>query len=131
MVFQVFIITPAMRLLIGGVREPEPMNTDEFRLLMDHISKDGYLSAVENRLVSEIAGLSSLKVRQCLCPRVDMLSCELSEKRQTIVDLMRNNNATKIAVYHGSIDNIVGFIHLRDTLIQPESKISKLGTRNR
>lgn len=125
-VFQIFIITPAMRLLIGRIEKPQSMSTDEFRLLMNHISKSGYLSAIENRLVSEIAGLSTLKVRQCLCPRVDMLSCKLTEKRQIIIDTMRNANATRIAVYHDSIDNIVGFIYLRDVLTQPNSEIAKL-----
>ena len=38
---------------------------------------------------------------------------------------MQNNRLTKIAVYAKSIDNIIGMVHLRDMLLNPDTPLDK------
>lgn len=130
-VFQFLIITPSLRLLIGSVKEPQPMSADEFRSLMERIKSSGFITAAEHRLVGEIVGLNLLKVRHCLRPRVDMTACDVNDSREEVIRLMRDKGLVKIPVYHNNIDNIVGFVYLRDLLTKPQSKVSRIVRRPR
>lgn len=125
-VFQFLIITPSLRLLIGSVKEPQPMSADEFRSLMERIRSSGFITAAEHRLVGEIVGLNLLKVRHCLRPRVDMAACDVTESREAVIKFMRDNNLVKAPVYRKTIDDIVGFVYLRDLLTRPEAKVSRV-----
>jgi CBS domain containing-hemolysin-like protein len=124
--FQFLIVTPALRLIIGSVKEPKPMSADEFRMLMERMKNSGYITADEHRLAGEIVGLNVLKVRHCLKPRVDMAACDVTDSRDEVIKFMREKRIVKVPVYHKHIDNIVGFIHLRDLLTKPDSKVSRV-----
>jgi len=128
-IFHFLIITPSLRLLMGSVKEPKPMSADEFRSLMERIKSSGLITAAEHRLVGEIVGLNLLKVRHCLRPRVDMAACDVTDSREEVIRFMRDNNLVKMPVYHKTIDNIVGFVHLRDLLTKPQAEVSQVVRR--
>jgi CBS domain containing-hemolysin-like protein len=128
-IFHFLIITPSLRMLIGTVRRPQPMSADEFRSLMERIRSSGFITAAEHRLVGEIVGLNLLKVRHCLRPRVDMAVCDVTDPREKVIGFMRDKNLVKMPVYHKTIDNIVGFVHLRDLLTKPQAEVSQLVRR--
>ncbi len=125
-IFNFLIITPAMRLLVGAEKEPESMTTAEFKSLIEQVGKTGQITEVENKLLSEIAELHLLKVRHCLKPRVDMLACDITESRKNVLKLMRDNDVTRIVVYHEEIDNVRGMVELRDLLIKPQAKVGQV-----
>jgi CBS domain containing-hemolysin-like protein len=39
---------------------------------------------------------------------------------------MKKNHCTKLPVYVRAVDNIVGLVHLRQLLLQPDSTLDKL-----
>lgn len=124
--FQMLIITPSLRLLIGPLKQREPMSADEFRSLMERMRSSGFITAAEHRLVGEIVGLNLLKVRHCLRPRVDMTACDVTEGRESVMRIMQQKKLLKLPVYHKHIDNIIGFVYLRDLLIKPQAKVSQV-----
>ncbi|MBN1796828.1 MAG: HlyC/CorC family transporter [Sedimentisphaerales bacterium] len=120
--FQFLIITPFLRLMMGHIREPKPMSTDEFQSLAEQIKRSGLITDAENKLLAEISELHILKVRHCLKPRVDILACEINESTEQIREKIEQHKLTKIPVYEQRIDNIIGFIYLRDLLTRPSSR---------
>lgn len=55
-----------------------------------------------------------------------MVTCTVTDSNKNARDIMQNNHLTKIAVYAESIDNIVGLLHLRDLLLNPDTPLDKL-----
>jgi CBS domain containing-hemolysin-like protein len=125
-VLRFLIVEPAIRLIIGPTRKIQPVTSSEFKLLIDQVRKRGLITDDENRLFTEIVQLGYLKVRDCLKPRVDMVTCTVTDSNKNARDIMQNNHLTKIAVYAESIDNIVGLLHLRDLLLNPDTPLDKL-----
>ncbi|MHC4388051.1 MAG: hemolysin family protein [Planctomycetota bacterium] len=125
-VFRVLIIEPTIRLFLGPAKTPRPITTSEFKLLVEHVRKRGLITADENRLLTEIIELGSLKVRDCLRPRVDMFACAVTESPETACNLMLKNRLTKLPVYVRTIDNIVGLVHLRQILLRPGTPLDRL-----
>jgi CBS domain containing-hemolysin-like protein len=124
--FKFVFVEPALRLLLGPVQKPKAITADEFRSLIEQIKKRGLITADQNRLINEIIELASLKVQDCLNPRVDMAVGKVTDSAQRLQRIMRERNLTKIPVYDKRIDNIVGEIHLRNLLLESDKTVDKL-----
>ena len=124
--FNFLVVEPVLRLFLGPSRRSRSMTTGEFKSLIEQVRKQGLISQAETRLFSEIIELGFLKVRDCLCPRVDMVACSVTDSRGQAISLMRESNLTKLPVYVREIDNIVGMVYLRQLLLRPEISLDKL-----
>ena len=126
MIFRFLIVEPILRLLLGPAKPPKPITADEFKSLIEEVRKRGLITADENKLLTEIIELGFLKVRDCLRPRVDMIACEVTDSTQQAREKMEKNRLTKLPVYAGTIDNIVGLVSLRQLLLEADTSLDKL-----
>ncbi len=125
-VLNLLIIEPVLRVVLGPSRHPQPITIKEFKLLIEQIRKRGLITSDENKLLTEVVDLGQLKVRDCLRPRVDMVTCTITEAPDKARDLMQKNHLIKVAVYSETIDNIVGWVSLRKVLLEPDKPIEQL-----
>ena len=125
-IFRVFVLEPALRLLLGPARHPEAISVREFVSLIETSRKQGLISADENRLLTEIIELGFLKVRNVMRPRVDMIACNVTDSADAARQKMEDNHLTKIPVYVRTIDNIVGLVHLRQILLESNVSLDKI-----
>ena len=125
-VFKVFILEPALRLLLGPARHLKEITVGEFKSLIETIRRQGLISADENKLLAEVIELGFLKVRNVMRPRVDMIACNVTDSGTAALEKMQKNHLTKMPVYVRTIDNIVGMIHLRQILLEPDTSLDKI-----
>ena len=125
-VFRELILEPALRLLLGPARHPKAITVSEFRSLIEAIRRQGLITADENRLLAEIIQLGFLKVRNVMRPRVDMVTCDVTDSSRTARERMEKNHMTKLPVYAGEIDNIVGLVHLRQILLRGDVPLDSI-----
>jgi putative hemolysin len=123
---RVFILEPTLRLILGPYRKPKAITVSEFRSLIETTRKEGLISMDENKLLTEIIELGFLKVRHVMRPRVDMAACEVNESIQSARRKMEENHLTKMPVYVGEIDNIVGLVYLRHILLNEDVTLDKI-----
>jgi putative hemolysin len=128
-VFRFLIVEPALRLLLGPTKIPKPVTTGEFKSLIEQVRKRGLITTDENKLLTEIIELGFLKVRDCLRPRVDMVACTVTDSPQNARKMMLKNHLTKVPVYVGTVDNIVGMVDLRQLLLRPNTSLDRLVRR--
>ena len=122
---RLFIVEPALRLILGPAKSAKPISTAEFKLLIEHVRKRGLITADENKLLAETIELGFLKVRHVMRPRVDMIACTVTDSSEKIREIMQKNHLTKLPVYTGTIDNIIGLVYLRRLLLEPEQTVDK------
>jgi putative hemolysin len=126
LVFRVTILEPALRLLLGPARHPKAITAAEFKSLIETTRKQGLITADENRLFTEVIELGFLKVRHVMRPRVDMITCDVTESSAAAREKMKKNHLIRLPVYARSIDNIIGMVHLRQILLRGEVKLDKI-----
>ncbi len=125
-VFRVFIVEPTLRLFLGPLKPTKPISTGEFKSLIEQVRKRGLITADENKLLGEIVELGFLKVRHVMQPRVDMIACSVTDSAESASKKMLKNHLTKLPVYAGTIDNIVGMVYLRQLLLEGEALLEKV-----
>jgi len=116
-VFKVLILEPVLRLALGHKRMPETIGAQEFRILIESSSRQGFITADEKKLLREVVDIGLLKVRHVLRPRVDMVACDITDGYDKARQVMCSHHLTKMPVYSGEIDSIVGVVHLREILL--------------
>lgn len=63
----------------------------------------------------------SVKLRECMVPRTEIVALELHDSVVNLRNALINSGHSKIPVYSGSIDNIIGYTHSSDLFKKPSS----------
>jgi len=128
-VFKFLILEPVLMVFLGPKRLPKAITVGEFKSLIETSRKQGLITSDENKLLTEVIELGFLKVRHVMRPRVDMIACAVTDSTQTARRMMQKNHLTKLPVYAGTIDNIVGLVHLRRLLLEDVLSLDKIVQR--
>lgn len=123
--FKLFVLEPVLRLFLGPQRSQGSIGANELRSLIGATRKQGLISADEKKLMLEVVDLGLLKVRHVVRPRVDLIAVDINEGYKKVLDVMLENHLTKMPIFSKSIDNIIGVVHLRHLLLEPEAPLEQ------
>jgi CBS domain containing-hemolysin-like protein len=74
---------------------------------------------LNTELFENALGLPQVKIRECMIPRKEVESLELSEGLEAATRKFIDTRLSKLIVYEENIDNIVGYIHQLDLFRGP------------
>lgn len=75
------------------------------------------LSDEEKSMIHDVIDLGDTIAREVMIPRVDMTSVEDSSTLNRVLAIMRRTGYSRIPVYHGSVDRVIGIAHIKDIII--------------
>ncbi len=74
------------------------------------------MAADERRLIHNILQLHDLTVRDVMVPRADITAIDLSTGLPALIELVSSETHSRLPVYRGTLDEIVGMVHIKDVL---------------
>ena len=74
----------------------------------------------EVRFFQNAMDFSQVKVRDCMVPRTEILAVDRGISLQELTSKFVETGFSKIVVYEGDIDNIIGYIHSLELFVQPD-----------
>lgn len=86
----------------------------EIELLVTESHEGGLLDAEEQQMLRNAFRLRELTARQVMVPRTRLVAAPVDSSVEALLDLICREGYTRIPLYRGKIDNIVGFVHLKD-----------------
>lgn len=90
---------------------------DELKALMTISRKEGIIDDDEEEMIHSIFELGDRSVDEIMKPRVDITGCEKSSSAKELISIMKRSKHTKIPVYEGTIDKIVGVIYTKEFML--------------
>jgi putative hemolysin len=87
---------------------------EELVLLIEDTEEAGILEPEQAEYVQNVFRLSGKKVRDCLVPRDKMATLELNTPPDKVLEAVRSGAHTRMPVYEGNLDNIVGIVNTKD-----------------
>lgn len=99
---------------IFKLKEDDAVTDEELMSLVDEAEEDGTLKEDESELLRSALEFDDLKVEDILVPRVDLVAISKDSTMDEILTVFRENCYSRLPVYEGTIDNVVGLIHERD-----------------
>jgi putative hemolysin len=107
--------------LVGDSEGPEaPKDAaeleEELRLFIDAGEEEGYIEKDEREMIASICDFNETLVREIMVPRIDMVALEVGSSLEDALDTVVETGYSRIPVYDGSIESIVGILNAKDLL---------------
>jgi putative hemolysin len=103
--------------------EPQPETQAEaVDALIEAGQEEGILDESNRDLIQSVVQFSEKTVREAMKPRPEMVTVASDTTVETLVELLRAKSFSRIPVFQGSIDNIVGLVYAKDVLQVPDSE---------
>ena len=87
---------------------------DELLSMLDEAESGGEMEARESDLIRSAINFEELLVKDILRPRVRVVAIDDEMDVREVLDVFSNTGYSRLPVYHDSIDNIIGILHLKD-----------------
>lgn len=118
----VLALTPFIYLPIALLRSrwPSPaaaqMTEDELRTWVESEPGAGGLEREERQMIYSIFQFTDTLVREIMVPRMDMLALDVHTPLGQAVDALVKSGHSRVPVYEGDVDNIIGLLYAKDLL---------------
>ena len=112
----IVILSVIKKSIIRNGDSPENPTVTEQELIsiIDEIEDEGVLKEEEADLVQNAIEFNDIQAGEIITPRVDIVAIDKNMAERQILDLFLEYNYSRMPVYDGTIDNIIGFISQKD-----------------
>jgi CBS domain containing-hemolysin-like protein len=75
----------------------------------------------EIQILQNVLEFNSVKARECMVPRNEIIAVEIHDEILEVLQKFLDSGHSKILVYRGTIDHIIGYVHSSDLYDKPSS----------
>jgi CBS domain containing-hemolysin-like protein len=105
---------------MGGAEVHSP---EELRMMVEEGKKSGVIEARKYEIIRNAFDFAERTARQAMVPRTHVFGVSRSTPISVMVDKIIENGYTRVPVYDGTIDHIVGIIFTKDLLQKLKSGV--------
>jgi magnesium and cobalt exporter, CNNM family len=103
-----------------GVSEPQvpggAHSTEELQIQIQQARERGLLAPGEEKFIVSAIELGQVQVREIMVPRPDMHTVPVESTLDEVLRAFATTQRSRIPVYRGTEDQILGFVHIKDML---------------
>ena len=111
----------ASRLGMLSVVENPTSSTEIFQIQTASARELGLINEDGNEMIQSIFEMVTTTVREVMVPRIDAIALPASASLDLAIDTMRERGYSRLPVYEGTIDNVIGILYAKDLFryVQP------------
>ena len=106
--------------------ESDTITEGELMTMVSEAENDGELTDRESELIRSAIEFDDVEVEEILTPRVDVVAVEDDIPLEELAQTFAESGYSRLPVYHGTIDNIIGVVHEKDFYIARLKKETKI-----
>lgn len=95
----------------------QSITENELRTIVEVSHEEGVIETEEKQMINNVFDFGDSQARDVMIPRIDMTFADINSTYQEIIDIFRSEKYTRLPVYEGTTDNVVGIINVKDLLL--------------
>ncbi|MGA2497051.1 MAG: hemolysin family protein [Tepidisphaeraceae bacterium] len=108
-----------VRQVLGGSGEPEPEQMEKDILsVVEAGEKEGVVDTAERRMIESVIEFRNQEVAQNMTARPEVKAIEVTAGLDDVRQIFEETGHSRLPVYDGTLDHVVGILHARDLLKQ-------------
>ncbi|MBX3132954.1 MAG: CBS domain-containing protein [Gemmatimonadaceae bacterium] len=115
------------RRLVGRAVGPAAAEAESPGDVLDDLLREGELEGVgaaeEREIISGVLEFSDTRVGDVMTPRADIVALERTARADEVAQLVAQSKYTRLPVYDGTLDHIVGMVTSWDVIARPEEPL--------
>ncbi|MBI5471071.1 MAG: HlyC/CorC family transporter [Ignavibacteriae bacterium] len=92
------------------------ISENEFKLMLEEGTKTGVIDKTEHELIESIFEFTDTTAKEVMIPRPDVVALNVDAPREIAVRKVLEEGYSRMPVYKGTIDNIIGIMYTKDIL---------------
>lgn len=104
----------------------EQISREEIRSLIEIGEENGAINESERDMIDGIIEFDDTIAKNIMTPRTETFLLEVNENVKDVINIILEENFSRIPVYESEIDNIIGILHMKDLF----ASIVKKGIEN-
>ncbi len=124
----VFILSGSCTLLAKLFRldknKDDSVTEDEVIALVNEAVDDGEMLEDEQELIENVITFTDLLVKDVMKPRIDVFMIDINDSPVEIKRKLKAEKYTRVPVYDGDTDNIIGIINIKDLFFELKSNFT-------
>jgi len=109
-VWLVGIITAPMK--GDEIEDEEDVAVEELQSIIETVEDEGVIDEERSELLQAALDFSNISASEVMTARVDMEALDIEDDWEDILEAINNSHYSRLPVYEGSIDNIIGILYL-------------------
>ena len=110
--------------------DTQKMTEEELRTIVDVSKESGVIESEEHTMINNVFDLGDAKAKEVMVPRIHVVFAEIGTSYEELIAIFRKEKFTRLPIYQGTTDNVVGTINMKDLLLYKDNmkdfKISKI-----
>ncbi len=104
---------------LAGVTETTPQDQqEEFLSDLEEHRMEGAVDKEEQEMIENVLELSETTADEIMTPRTDIVALEAGADLRKVLETITTAGHTRVPVYEGNIDNIIGLVYAKDLLAE-------------
>ena len=95
-----------------GDSDPEEAASQELQSIIETAEDEDVLDEDRSELLRSALDFSDISASEAMTARVDMVAIDIDDDWDEIVRIIDDSSYSRLPVYSGSVDNIIGFLYL-------------------
>lgn len=120
------LVGPMIRICLPAPKPAGDISIAELSTLTELSVRRGVVDNQAASILQEIIGLDSRCASDVMVPRVEIIACEIDAGREALAEIFRRTHLRKVPIYRGDLDTMLGIVHARRFLTEPETPIGDL-----
>ncbi|MCL4505377.1 MAG: hemolysin family protein [Chloroflexi bacterium] len=117
----IWLLKMSSRFVVGvlGVRgsiEERPHSIAELQMLVAASERGGLIESDQREMLNAIFTFGDTTVREVMTPRTEVICVDVETTLTEVVHLLSVRPISRLPVYEGSLDHIVGILHSKDMI---------------
>lgn len=106
----------------------DQMTEEELRTIVDVSHESGVIEGDERKIIHNLFDFSDATAKEIMIPRIDMTMANVNWSYDRLLEGYSEHKYTRIPVYENEVDNIIGFVNMKDFLIDENRENFKMRT---
>jgi putative hemolysin len=104
-----------------AARDEPATSAENIEALITAGTEEGLIQEDDRKLIQSVVAIGDKVVREVMTPRPNIVAIQANETLEALRALVVHEQYSRIPVFAASIDEVVGFVHVRDMFEVPES----------
>lgn len=114
--------------LVAGQQTADKISEEELRAIAQNSVQQGAIQLGEGQMIERLFQFDDITAEDIMTPRVNMVFLEKDFTIEEAVQVIKKNPHTRFPVIDDTPDNVIGFVHSRDVLLEVNGRSKKKKT---
>ncbi|MBI5393630.1 HlyC/CorC family transporter [Candidatus Woesearchaeota archaeon] len=102
--------------LMGKKKYHEEITEDTIRSVVESGEEQGIIKTKDKKIINNILKFNRINIKDIMIPKKDIVALHADTIIKDIIDEIIHENYSRIPIYEGKLDNIVGVLYIKDLL---------------